>query len=622
MPFGKPIHDRLRLEISRGCTRGCRFCQAGMIYRPVRERAPQTLLDLVDKSLIATGYDDLSLLSLSTGDYTCLVQLMEALMQRCQSEHVAVSLPSIRAGTLTPTLMSLIKKVRKTGFTIAPEAGSQRLRDVINKNIRFEDVADTVEHAFGLGWRLIKLYFMIGLPTETDEDLDAIVDMVKALKKIRGPQQPIGTHQRQYYHLHPQSPHPRSTWAGQLSPEISRRKMEYIAARLKQPGIQVKWQSPEMSVLEGLLARGDRRLAKVIERAWRLGCTFDGWGEQFDYERWREAIGHCNVDVGFFTERERRPDETLPWGHMDSGASRKFLRKEFEAALEGARLEDCRYGKCGQCGVCDFKTIRPRVFDEAPSSQEGCREEECDPPLIERELVWTKLGPARFFGHLETAKIFAAGFRRAGIELRYSQGFHPMPQISFDNPLPLGMESQAERVWIKPAINYDGAEIMARLNRQLPEGIRVTSHRPVATRRDKFRATEDRYHLHFNLDNLEPALQSDHPAANITGKIEQFHAAESWPYIRTNNKGRTHEFDLKVCIRRIALIDDETLYLAVKRENTYIVRPVAILQEVLQIPEETARGVRVLKLADAPEGTPEGTPEGRPEGTVVDNGAR
>ena len=183
VPFGRPVHDRLRLEVSRGCSRGCRFCQAGMIYRPVRERSPRRLMEIFEQSLANTGYEDLSLLSLSTGDYTCLAGLMQNLMMRCGQEQVALSLPSVRAGTLTPELMALIKKVRKTGFTIAPEAGSQRLRDVINKNVNYEDVEATVRDAFAMGWQVIKLYFMIGLPTETQEDLDGIVDMVHRLKK-------------------------------------------------------------------------------------------------------------------------------------------------------------------------------------------------------------------------------------------------------------------------------------------------------------------------------------------------------------------------------------------------------------------------------------------------------
>lgn len=588
--FGKPVHDRLRLEISRGCTRGCRFCQAGMIYRPVRERSPQTLLNLVETSLAATGYDDLSLLSLSTGDYTCLVSLMEALMQRCRSEHVAVSLPSIRAGTLTPNLMNLIKKVRKTGFTIAPEAGSQRLRNVINKNVSFEDVASTVEHAFELGWRIIKLYFMIGLPTETEADIDAIVEMVQELKRIKGPQKRRGQINVSITTFIPKA-HTPFQWAGQLAPGMSRRRMASIADRLKRPGIQVKWQDPDMSLLEGLLARGNRRLSGVIEEAWRLGCAFDGWSEHFDFSRWQQAIRACDVDVSFFTERERHLDEPLPWGHMDSGAGDRFLRSELEAAIKEKRLEDCRYGRCSQCGVCDFKDVRPRVFDQAPVVASVRKIDHSDTHLVERELTWTKLGPARYFGHLETVKVFAAAFRRAGIELLYSHGFHPMPKISFDHPLPLGMESEAERMWVKPAQDNECSDMVDRLNRQLPEGIRVVGCRAIATRREKFTAEEDRYHVHLPRESIDPV------------SLERFSTAAQWPYERKTRKGHSYLIDLKACIESIGFVDDRTLYLSIRRVKPYIVRPSVVLREVLSLSDDITGGVRVVKLADEAKGS-------------------
>jgi len=588
VPFGKPIHDRLRLEISRGCTRGCRFCQAGMLYRPVRERSSQNLLDLVDASLAATGYDELSLLSLSTGDYTRLVPLMEALMQRCQSDRVAVSLPSIRAGTLTPRLMSLIKKVRKTGFTIAPEAGSQRLRDVINKNILFEDVEETIANAFDLGWRVIKLYFMIGLPTETDEDIDAIVDMVQALKQIKGPRQRRGQINVSVTTFIPKA-HTPFQWASQLSIDASRAKMERIAAKLRRPGLQIKWQDPRMSVLEGVLARGDRRMADVIEQAWRLGCTFDGWSDWFDFGRWQQAIDACELDFRFFTERERQLDEPLPWQHMDSGVTDAFLREQLHASFDGERLPDCRNGQCQQCGVCDFDTIRPRIYEEGPTIRAteaevaGEAEKDRREP-VEYEMVWTKMGPARFFGHLETIKIMSAALRRLDLALFYSKGFHPIPQISFDNPLPLGMESQAERMWVKTAVPYDEQALMERINSQLAEGIRLTGCRRIGGRKDKFKPDEDHYNVFIDPRSINPDL------------IERFVQSSQWPYERKTGKGRVRVIDLKDCVKRIEFRGTQTLYLAIKRMPPHLIRPAVVLQQVLSLTEEQTIGIRVVRL--------------------------
>ncbi len=323
VPFGKPVHDRLRLEVARGCTRGCRFCQAGMIYRPVRERSPQHLLSMSARSTAATGYEDISLLSLSTGDYGCIIPLMEGLMARFASDNVAVSLPSLRAGTLTPELMALIKKVRKTGFTIAPEAGSQRLRDVINKNITEKEITDTVKDAFNMGWQVIKLYFMIGLPTETTDDLEALVDLVKKLRKIKGPGGRRGKINVSVATFIPKS-HTPFQWAGQISLAESRSKINWLHDRLRLPGIQFKWQNPEVSRLEGLWSRGNRRLSRLLVRAYKKGCRFDGWSDKFSYRLWQEALEEEGLDPDIFATGKQDLDEPLPWDHIDSRVSRSF----------------------------------------------------------------------------------------------------------------------------------------------------------------------------------------------------------------------------------------------------------------------------------------------------------
>ena len=285
IPFGKPVHDRLRMEIARGCTRGCRFCQAGMIYRPVRERQPDSVLSSVGQSLKDSGYEDLSLLSLSTGDYSCIAPLMKKIMEFGAKDRVAISLPSLRAGSLTPEVMELIRKVRKTGFTIAPEAGSQRLRDVINKNITEADIVETVENAFSLGWKMIKLYFMVGLPTETHADIEAIADLVKCLKTITKRQGRRGKINVSVATFVPK-PHTPFQWEPQISLETALEKINWLKENLKLPGIHIKWQDPRVSMIEGVWARGDRKLNKVLINAWKSGCRFDGWTDFFNYDRW------------------------------------------------------------------------------------------------------------------------------------------------------------------------------------------------------------------------------------------------------------------------------------------------------------------------------------------------
>lgn len=587
IPFGKPVHDRLRLEISRGCSRGCRFCQAGMIYRPVRERSPQRLLDITDHSLAATGYEDLSLLSLSTGDYTCLAQLMETLMQRCQEDRVAVSLPSIRAGTLTPGLMALIKKVRKTGFTIAPEAGSQRLRNVINKNVTYDDIASTVHDAFELGWKVIKLYFMIGLPTETWEDIDAIVEMVQALKQIKGPAQRRGNIHVSVTTFIPKA-HTPFQWASQISLDESWDKIRHLKERLRQPGIQVKWQNPNMSQLEGVIARGDRRVAPVIERAWRLGCTFDGWSDHFDFSRWCQAFDDVGLSIDDFTTRTRSLDEPLPWAHMDAKISRAFLESELTAAHSGQRLTDCRVDKCHQCGACDFKSTAPQLFKQCPTAQEDAESDLVQlssDQFVQLELMYTKLGQARFFGHLEVAGIMARALRRAGIQVLYSQGFHPMPRISFDDPIPLGMESQAERLRIKVAPHHGCTELLALLNPQLPCGLQLIHCRRLVYQKDKRAITTHRYHLYTDSGLID------------TQALERFNTAQKWLYERTSHKGRMHHMDLKQCVNRFERVDDTCLLLEVRADHPPIPRPADLLRSVLGIDEANLNTIRVVKLA-------------------------
>jgi radical SAM family uncharacterized protein/radical SAM-linked protein len=584
LPFGRPIHDRLRLEISRGCSRGCRFCQAGMIYRPVRERSPDKLLAIADAALAATGYEDLSLLSLSTGDYTCLAPLMENLMRRCHKDRVAVSLPSVRADALTPALMALIKKVRKTGFTIAPEAGTQRLRDAINKNIRHEDVSATIQDAFALGWQVIKLYFMIGLPTETDADVDGIVEMVEALRKIKGPVKRRGQMNVSVTTFIPKA-HTPFQWAPQISMEQSNRKLERLKAKLRVPGISVKWQNPAMSLLEGVIARGDRRVADVIERAWRLGCLFDGWSDQFNMALWQQAMSECGLDPDFFTTRSRSLNEPLPWDHMDSRVARSFLEAQWNAAHQPETLNDCRRGDCHGCGVCDFETIQPNIFEQCAEVMVPQKALFSSETATQIELIFAKEAPARLFGHLEVAGIFARALRRAQIEILYSQGFHPMPRMSFDDPLPLGMESEEERMWIKVSAGTSCQMLVERLEKQLPPGLRIVGCRPHAKTKAKAKSALDRYRVFV-----------EHTAKGAES-LARFHNQEQWPFVRDNRKGRRHETDLKNCVRILQWTDVNTLYLEIYRNECFTIRPADILRDVLQKPEDTISFVRVLKLA-------------------------
>ncbi len=584
--YGRPVHDRLRLEVSRGCTRGCRFCQAGMIYRPVRERSPEQLMSLAARSIATTGYEDISLLSLSTGDYGCIAPLMEQLMMNFESDHVAISLPSLRAGTLTPELMRLIKKVRKTGFTIAPEAGSQRLRDVINKNVSEDEIIDTVQNAFDLGWQVIKLYFMIGLPTETDEDLEALVDLVKKLRKIKGPRGLRGKINVSVATFIPKA-HTPFQWADQLSLAESKSKINWLHHQLRLPGIQFKWQNPEVSWLEGLWARGDRRLSRLLTAAYNKGCKFDGWSDQFNYPAWQAALAETGVDPDFFTVRKRDVNEPLPWDHIDNRIDKAFLSREWESARGGEFTADCRLEDCNQCGVCDFEKIDVRTyqtFKKELARYDGVALGK-DAPIKKLNVYYSKLGRAKYFGHLETVNIFLRALKRAKIPVKYSQGFHPKPKISFDDPLPIGIESHQEHFTLTVADVVKPTAVPDGLNPHLPEGLRVHDCHlaPLKSRSQPARSRVYRIAVpgyDFDSDKLALFLNSSEVVLTLR-----------------NRKGKLKKIDLKDMVLNIELPDSKHLLTTLKSEPGKTVRPAEILRHVFGLAEEEIKMARVIKLA-------------------------
>lgn len=346
MPFIETVHDRIQIEVMRGCTRGCRFCQAGMVYRPIRERSAKKIMKLADELCENTGYEEIALLSLSTPDHSEIEKMVRDLIDRYEPQKIGISLPSIRADADCVKLAAEIKKVRKTGLTLAPEAGTQRLRDVINKNVTDKDLFDAVEAAFRLGWKKVKLYFMIGLPTETDEDVVGIAELASAVAKIGrriGIRPSVGV---SVSCLVPK-PHTPFQWLGQVSISEMERKQSILKQSLKDKSVNLSWHDPRTSRIEAVLARGDRRLGRAIENAWKSGCKFDAWHEEFDYKKWTDAFEKAGIDPAFYAERERTYDEILPWDHIDCGVDKKYLEKE---AKSEKTTPDCRE-KCAGCGI-------------------------------------------------------------------------------------------------------------------------------------------------------------------------------------------------------------------------------------------------------------------------------
>ena len=580
VPFGKPVHDRLRLEVARGCSRGCRFCQAGMIYRPVRERSVERLLKITADSLAKTGYRDVSLLSLSTGDYSGLTRLMGSLLGLDADHCTAISLPSIRAEKLTPELMEIIRSVRKTGFTIAPEAGSQRLRDIINKNLSEESIEKTIENAFQLGWKNIKLYFMMGLPFETFEDIDAICELSKRLAHTKAKGKKTINVSIAPFIPKAHTPFERCS---QISLDRSLENLQYLKDNLRHPKVKLKWQNPEMSVIEGVWSRGDRRLSTLLIEAWQLGCRLDGWSDQFRFDLWQEAFSNTGIEPDFFTTRKRSGTETLPWDHIDSGISKAFLKEEFCNAESLSLTPDCRENDCSGCGICDFDTIQPDIQPPAPEQAFHIQKPEPQDPndFIKVRVVYSKQGDARFFGHLELVNIIERAIRRAGLTVRYTQGFNPGMKLSFDNPLPLGMASESESFYLYiPKGNRPGA-LVETLNKVLPGGLKIEA--ATLFTRQQEAPLADRYHIRFEHDIL------------VSEAVEKFMELSELVVEDISRKGKRREVNLREIVEKISIIDRQNIEIVIKKNNQRLVRPGEILTRALGLSEADIHSAVITK---------------------------
>lgn len=454
------VHERVMVELFRGCIRGCRFCQAGFTSRPVRARSPQVLTEQAKAACENSGYEEIALTSLSTSDYPPLEELCDNLLEYGETRRIGLSLPSLRADSFSTALMERVQKVRKSGLTFAPEAGTARLRDVINKNLTEEALFNACGMAFAGGWSGVKLYFMLGLPTETDEDVLGITDLAYRVFlhwRHTTTNRARGIRVSASVSCFVPKPHTPFQWSAMTTRAELRRRIALLKGSVKKQ-VSLNYHDPDTSYWEAVLARGDRRMGAAIYLAWKKGARLDGWREHFKPDLWQQAFEEVSLDPDFYALRERSADELLPWAHIDTGVSPEFLRAEYDRALSQTTTADCRTS-CAMCGACEF----------VPAAKNA------NQTKINIRLIFSKTGRARFISHLDLMTVFSRAFARAGLPLRFSQGFNPHAYISIAFPLSVGQEGCNEIADFGVTREIDTRELPDLLNRLLPEGIKIIS---------------------------------------------------------------------------------------------------------------------------------------------------
>ena len=532
-PYVQLVHDGAGIEVLRGCTHGCRFCQAGMLTRPVRERSIPAVRGLLESALGSSGMEDATLVSLSTCDYSQAAALLREAAQAAADWKAALALPSLRLDRFSVELADYVASMRRSGLTFAPEAGSPRLRAVINKNVSDDQLLALAEEAFRRGWTHIKLYFMIGLPTETAEDVDAIADLcirtLNAGRRVRSRAQ-IRTGVSTFV----PKPFTPFQWAAQIGIEETIARPRRLAELLRPHwSINFGRHSPESSFIEGLLSRADRRASALLLEVLRQGGGYETWEEHLNFGAWRNAIESTRYPVAEMLG-ERAEEAPLPWDAIDAQVSRKALLAEWKRSREARFTPDCRLGECNHCGALrrageDCETMRARsaaVESVAAPTLERQVEQETEPKPGVQRLRFTigRRGRLRFLSHLETSQAWIRALRRARLPLAYSQGFHAHPKVTFATALPVGEESDMELMDVVLQEHCNPADALEGLQRQLPAGLSATSVEEVA-----LNATS----LMASLVGNSYVLTSSVPPSTLAARIEELNRMDAWPVERT-----------------------------------------------------------------------------------------
>jgi radical SAM family uncharacterized protein/radical SAM-linked protein len=606
VPFMQTVHDRLPLEIQRGCTRGCRFCQVGMITRPTRQRDPNDVRKIAETGLRNTGYEEVGFLSLSAGDYSCIDGVLEDFFDEFGAENVGISLPSLRTETMSPRLAEQIKRVRKSGFTVAPEAATERMRRVINKGNAEKDLLHAVDTIFAAGWDLVKFYFMIGLPGERDEDVRAIVTLcAEALRRGKklNPRAEINVGVSTFC----PKPFTPFQWDPMIPLEETQRKQGLLRDELRKLGrafrdLHVKPHDARQGALEGALALGDRRLSTAVLHAYRNGQRLDGWTEHFKLPIWHEAFARAEAEHGvglhFFAHREKGQHEVLPFDHIDCEVTKPYLWKERVKALSEGATHDCAYGEeiCTACGACDYEVVDTIVYH--PEDYRPQRRPAPAQPPAERTFLrmrYAKEGVAVALSHLETMTALLRTFRRAGLWIPHSQGFHPKPRVSFGPACPVGTESRAEYLDLELFGEASADDVAARVRAQLPEGFRLLSC-------ERRTGTEEA--LNRTIRGIEYRVELPEGAPDAGERIARFAALPEASVLREREGKKPVAVDLKSAVDGLAAVGPREVRFTLRAgEGAAVARPAELLGAVFG-PEWVRPGVARLVRENVVFGAP------------------
>lgn len=590
VPLMQTIHDRITLEIARGCTRGCRFCQAGMLWRPYRERNTSLLMEMADDMLKATGHEEISLLSLSSGDYSCIEPLVENLMNLYQSRSVALALPSLRVESLNTKLMEEIKRTRKTSFTLAPEAGTDRMRLIINKGNTSEDLLSIVDKIFAAGWKSIKLYFMIGLPHETQEDIEGIVslgyDVLRAAKNRGQVTISLSTFVPK--------PHTPFQWARQISLEETYALQDFVRHQIRKRNLSVKWHDARMSLLEGIFSRGDERVGALLETAFRKGCRFDGWSDLLRFDLWQEAMTETGIHPEDFI-RERKIEERLPWDNIDCGVTREFLLDEKQKSDTQQVTEDCRLADCQNCGVCDFSTVKNIFAEKYDIKTQLSVSVASAAPVNEKKYRFTfsKMERAGYLSHLELSGALLRALRRSSFVLSYTVGFHPHPKISFATATSVGMESRQEYMDITAQEYLSDLNLLkAEINSLLPVGIEILEIRILAPEEKPI----SKILMGFEYELLLPDNMETDRLTSIEENISNFLAVSVFNIPKVS-KDKTIIKDIRPFVQSIAMnSNDKKVNVTLSFLQEGAARPTDIITHILKSDTDESRKIKVIKI--------------------------